>query len=196
MSLRNREHCFQLLRSLSPQIEVSYTSRRRGDTSRRRGDTSPAVPFNTHEIRPCRTAAPTAAPSSPPLRTVSTKANWWYVTPPPTVRSRGFDPLARGDIIPSMSPQNTSLSSLDDSVDQLDGSESQSSQHPPLQKAHRGQRSRRWFLTQRRSSALTSRPVPVLSRPSRSVQRERLGFQELPRAAERHLVLGGAVGVR
>lgn len=50
-------------------------------------------------------------------------------------------------IILSMSPQNTSLSSLDDSVDQFDGSESQSSQHQPLQKAHRGQRSRGLFLT-------------------------------------------------
>lgn len=119
-----------------------------------------------HEIRPCRSAAPTAAPSSPPPRTASTRANSWYdPPPPPTVRSRGFEPLARGDVILSMSPQNTSLSSLDDSVDQFDGSESQSSQHQPLQKAHRGQRSRPPFVTQSRSSALTPRPCLVPSLP-------------------------------
>lgn len=49
--------------------------------------------------------------------------------------------VAQGDLILSMSLQNTSLSSLDDSVDRFDGSESQSSQNQPLQKAHRGQRS-------------------------------------------------------
>lgn len=45
------------------------------------------------------------------------------------------------DIVLSMSLQNTSLSSLDESMDQFDGSKSLSSQNQPLQKTHRGQRS-------------------------------------------------------
>ncbi|XP_056895310.1 GRAM domain-containing protein 2B isoform X3 [Takifugu flavidus] len=76
MSLRNRENCFQLLRSLCPQIEDRSTN------------SSPVF-------------------SSP---------------------ENSFD---KSKLV------NTSLSSLDDSVDQFDGSESQSSQHQPLQKAHR-----------------------------------------------------------
>ncbi|XP_029683686.1 GRAM domain-containing protein 2B [Takifugu rubripes] len=75
MSLRNRENCFQLLRSLCPQIEDRSTN-----------------------------SSPVFSPEN------------------------SFD---KSKLV------NTSLSSLDDSVDQFDGSESQSSQHQPLQKAHR-----------------------------------------------------------
>lgn len=67
-----------------------------------------------------------------------------------------------------VSDQNTSLSSLEDSFDQLDGSESQSLQDQPLHKAHRGKRSK---VTRNRNScqeakrprlALSSCPLSLL----------------------------------
>lgn len=76
VSLRNRESCFQLLCSLSPQLEV--------------GSTNSSPIFSSPDI--------------------------------------SFD---------KSKPVNTSLSSLDDSFDQLDGSESQSLQDQPLHKPHR-----------------------------------------------------------
>lgn len=131
MSLRNRESCFQLLRSLCPQIAVSITTVATVTLL-------PRSRFKFPFMESFRRAAPTAAPSSPPPRTALTKANLWYEAP--SVFS-GCQLLALGDTVVSVSPQNTSLSSLDDSLDQFDGSESQSLQNQPPQKAHRGQRS-------------------------------------------------------
>lgn len=131
MSLRNRESCFQLLCSLCPQIAVSFTTVVTVTHP-------PQSRFKFLFMKSFRTAAPTAAPSSPPPRTALTKANLWYESPS---AFSGFQLLAPGDTVVSVSPQHTSLSSLDDSLDQFDGSESQSSQNQPPQKAHRGQRS-------------------------------------------------------
>lgn len=62
-----------------------------------------------------------------------------------------------------VSDQNTSLSSLDDSFDQLDGSESQSLQEPPLHKAHRGRKpgghTEQKQLSRKQSSRDSQRPL-------------------------------------
>ncbi|KAI4829207.1 hypothetical protein KUCAC02_023267 [Chaenocephalus aceratus] len=77
VSLRNRESCYQLLRSVSPQIEDGSTN---------------------------------SSPSFPQRRTASIRANW---------------------------VQNSSQSSLDDSLDRFDGSESRSLQEQILHRPRR-----------------------------------------------------------
>lgn len=80
------------------------------------------------------------------------------------------NPNPGGDELPdltlTLTLQNTSLSSLDESVDQFDGSKSQSSQNQPLQRAHRGQRSPSVvssLLNSKVEERANTRPCPVLA---------------------------------